>query len=1529
MVVCVCMAGFLFACNNGSTGPSIPTPPAAPETKLEFNDDRIEVEQYSSTQLSFTAQNIVENLVFKSSNDKVAVDSQGVITAYEKGTAVVTIEAGSRKDTITVTVVDCDTEKLDFYVSYAVLNVYEQKTKSIEATAVYDGQPIKGASITYESANTGVATVTNGTVRGISKGETEVTVSAKLGSYTLATKKVTINVEEKVDFILNSSAETIYISKGIVPLSIGDPENADDDVYHATSFKLVPSVKLNDTDVDAGITLPLDIANAEKETIAMVAADKSIVDITPEGIILAKAVGTTEIVVSYTTAKDTTRQQKFTITVEKPVNRLTLSGTTLYKNRVADHTVTLNATAFEKEYAFGTDYTFAELTAVTYGANHFAANQFSVNSDGLATIKVDSFKNISDVANNLFSNVQNLLISAENDENKFIFSQSVELYDYAIGSNAEFVAFLSATDEADASYTVAGVVDADFAYTAGKHTYSYLSGTFSFYLDGKGHNIDGVITRHGMFPATAESCTVKNISFTNVISGKGSKYTGSLFFNNGSNNVVENVYMHVDFARSGVNASATYACGIANLLKGLSISNVVMNMEVPTNIDGYTLGWNSTAANAIPAYISNFYSYSKSCVGASPTALNDADGKNDMAQGIVHYSDIAQYHADANAILATLNDMWTIYNGMPMFKSAVGKINLEESFTFNDGDFIASEEEGVDYKAPTGVYQLKSSKDNAIYELKEAVEGITVENGILTIDATVETGVTFVLKVTAFGEFYHNAIVKELTMSVVKVEVEEVEGVAIVGKNRASAKTFTIASENIKANSTVEAVAINGVALDATIASIAEGVITIDGTKLPCGENTLMVTIVTDGAMRKFVKDIDVVDFLVADTTEFTEFLKAADANEGKYTTYAKVDADFNYTETRHTYTFLNNVNSVYLDGQGHTIDGIIVRQGLLVGTKNSTVKNIAFTNVANSKASTAVGGLYWGAENTVLENVYMHIDYAKSGLIDSATYATALSYDHRGVTANNVVVNMEVPETLTYGVAANGTGMGGYILSYQDAAGHTFNSVSNFFSYSASAAGLSVDVLNDSEDGVQDALAGIVHYSDIAAYKAAANDIVATLGDMWIVNNGVPMFKTSVQYLPLLDTSVALKTGDFVVEDGKISVEAGSYQLKATVSGATFALANEVAGVTLENGILTIDKATAANGAEIVINILAYGSLYANELTAQVTLTYAYVENVNVEGTAAVGKNRASVSVAIDATEKVGDATAEIIGVTFAGTALDASTATIENGNISVNLASVTAGTDTLKVEIKVNGATISFFKTVEVVDYLIATADEFMAWRNDVFTYTSAPTEISIGLVAKLEADIDLTGKTFAKHANNTAMVGSLDGQGHKVTNIDLSGSKVSLFYTTHNFTLKNISLSFANTSYYIWNTYSPTKTTDFINCYIEVINAGKYTFTNHGDLVNKVQNCVFKCDYDWKGKEFFRASDPNEITNTIVISKELSANVAAKLAPSLTGTNSASFIDIDAVKADTTIDRSVFDTNYWTIVDGVPTWGATPQA
>ena len=1532
MAVCVCLSCFLFACNSGTTGPSIPTPPAAPETKLEFNDDRITVEQYSSTQLSFTAQNITEELVFSSNNDAVIVDASGVITACEKGTAIVKVEAGSRFDTITVKVDDCDVDKLGFHVNYALINVYEQKTKALEATATYDGQAIAGARITFESANDAIATVNNGTIRGISKGMTEVSVTATIGSNTLGTKKVTVNVEEKVDFELNSYAQTIYLNQGIVPISIGDPETAEDDVYHETSFALVANVKLNDNDVAADITLPDATENAQKETIAMVAADKSIVDITPEGIILAKAVGTTEIVVSYMTAKDTFRQQSFTITVEKPVNRLTLDATTLYKNRIDSHSIVLDASAYGVDYDFGTDYTFEELSSVAYGINYLGASEFSIDSNGLATFAIANFKNHSEVANNIFNNVQNLVISAENDQNKFIFSQEIELYDYAIGNNDEFVAFMKAMNTSGTSYTVSGVLDNDFAYTAGKHTYSFLptSAAYSFYLDGQGHNIDGIITRQGAFVQAATASTVKNISFTNAISGKGSKYTGSLFFNNGSNITVENVYMHVDFAKSGVHADAEYACGISNLANSISINNVVINLEVPTTINGYTIGYNGTAANTKPASVNNFYSYSTTCVGVSNTILNDTtDGKNDASAGIVHYSNIKPYHEDAQTIVATLGEMWTVYNGMPMFKSAVGKIALEEDFTFNDADFITDGAE-VDYKVPTDSYQLKSSKDNAIYELKEAVEGITVENGILTIDPSVESGVKFTLKVTAFGEFYCNAIVKEITMSVVKVEVEKVEGVANVGKNRADAKTFVIESENIKANSVVEKVAIDGASLDLTAATIEDGKMTIDGTKLPCGVNSLMITIVTDGAMRKFVKAIDVVDFFIADTTEFTDFLKEADRNER--TVYAKVDADFTYTERRHTYTFVDNANSIYIDGQGHTIDSVIARQGIFVGPlSNSTIKNIAFTNVRNSKAATAVGGLYWGATNTVLENVYMHVDFAKSGLIDTATYATAISYDNTGVTANNLVVNMEVPETLVYGTDSKGNGMGGYMLSYQPLEGHGFKSVSNFFSYSASAVGLTQDILNDAEDGIQDAIPGMVHYSNLAAYKAAAADIVATLGEDWIVNNGMPMFKSAVQYLPVADTTIELKTDEFVVEGDKISVEAGSYQLKATARNATFVLNQPVEGVTLENGILTIDKSVAKSGSEIIIDITGEGSFYGNPLSAQVKLTYVYVENVTLEGTAQVAKNRESTKVvSIDATEKIGDATAEVLGVVFGKNALDTSVVTIEDGIIKVNAAEFAIATDTLKVTIKVGDVTVSYFKTVDVVDFLIGTADEFLAWRDSVITYASNPKEIEVGYVAKLEADIDMTGKTFAKHADNTAMVGSLDGQGHKVTGIDLSGSKVSLFYTTHNFTLKNVSLSFAKTAYYIWNTYSPTQTTSFINCYIEVIvNGGDYTFTHIGGLVDKVQNCVFKCDYNWKGKEFFRASDPNEITNTIVISKELSANVAAKLAPKLTGTNSGSFIDVDAVKADTTIDRSVFDTNYWTIVDGVPTWGATPQA
>lgn len=121
-----------------------------------------------------------QKVTFKSSNKKIAkVTSGGKITAVAPGKATITMNSGSKKVKITVTVPGITNLK-------SSVSVKRNKTVTLKPKAY----GISG-KITYTSSNTKIATVTEkGKVKGIKKGTAKITVRA--GTFT---KIVTVKVK--------------------------------------------------------------------------------------------------------------------------------------------------------------------------------------------------------------------------------------------------------------------------------------------------------------------------------------------------------------------------------------------------------------------------------------------------------------------------------------------------------------------------------------------------------------------------------------------------------------------------------------------------------------------------------------------------------------------------------------------------------------------------------------------------------------------------------------------------------------------------------------------------------------------------------------------------------------------------------------------------------------------------------------------------------------------------------------------------------------------------------------------------------------------------------------------------------------------------------------------------------------------------------------------------------------------------------------------------------------------------------------
>ena len=199
--------------------------PAGPVavTGVTLDKTSLSIEAGQTAQLTATVQpgNADNQSVTWSSSDNnvVSVDATGKITANAKGSATITVTTadGGKTATCTVTVTE---PAAPVAVTGVTLNknnttIYTGRTETLTATI----QPADATNkaVTWTSDNTGVATVNNGVVTGVSIGSATITAKTADGGFTAT---CTVTVEEAP--IVHPTG--VSISKTSINLQIGGSE---------------------------------------------------------------------------------------------------------------------------------------------------------------------------------------------------------------------------------------------------------------------------------------------------------------------------------------------------------------------------------------------------------------------------------------------------------------------------------------------------------------------------------------------------------------------------------------------------------------------------------------------------------------------------------------------------------------------------------------------------------------------------------------------------------------------------------------------------------------------------------------------------------------------------------------------------------------------------------------------------------------------------------------------------------------------------------------------------------------------------------------------------------------------------------------------------------------------------------------------------------------------------------------------------------------------------------------------------------
>ncbi|MGN1077666.1 MAG: hypothetical protein ACI4ST_04045 [Candidatus Gallimonas sp.] len=571
-------------------------------------------------------------------------------------------------------------------------------------------------------------------------------------------------------------------------------------------------------------------------------------------------------------------------------------------------------------------------------------------------------------------------------------------------------------------------------------------------LDGKGHTINNLTLWHGFMGQIAAEGVVKNLAVTNMV--KDNRPTGII--SQECRGTIENCYFQG--ITVGEQPDRWYVPFISILHHGASVKNVVLNMTSrPAD------GRNTIMDTYDTATIENLFVIVRGGSGK----LTDKDAFNQNG-GV--YTDVNAFKETAERNLQTFGGYWTTEPGTLIFKSAVKYFTPENGdgkTITSDGDILIG-----------GNTVLKTNFDAIRWSLKEEIDGVQIQNGVLSVGENVADGT----KVTVCAVGYdlvlgteYQVESEEFTITEEALEKQEKSlGEILIGKNRAD-YNYEI---EIGSGESLFKVTIDGEPVDFTVES---GKVLLSSAMLKgYGVNAIHevnVVTTTSTTITTYVCELRVWDFAVGTVDEWIEFEHAKDSNHSKETPLYVVltaDLDFggDYEPSR------TDSDSWYsLDGKGHTIQNVSVSAshsflGDVRGTadQRAYVRNVIFKNLTQKDGH---GGLLClDAEYCDFENLYIEgtILTTNSTLVAGIVGRDVNWSGSQNFTFRNVVINVTFANEGKFNAVVAGDRM----------------TLENVYAISSTS--------NGNLGGVSGEHTGL--YGTVDDFRAAIENI--TLGDAW-----------------------------------------------------------------------------------------------------------------------------------------------------------------------------------------------------------------------------------------------------------------------------------------------------------------------------------------------------------------------------------------------------------------------------------------------
>lgn len=240
---------------------------------ITFPTDSYTMERYDNLKLSPVFVQCSQTPVWTSSDERVAtVDGDGNVIPCGVGSTTVTVRCGNVHASVTVNVEESDAVPT-LTLNREEISLLVGGELSVLPTVRYNGKEVSGATVKMTSQNTSVAIVTDGKVKGVSAGNTVITLSACYRGFDFAVKNIPVEVKNDVNIVLSSNEISLQTKE--IP-----------GYHYQKSAQITAEVYIDGVKTD--------------KTLTWKSAAEDIASVTQSGLITAAGAGKTEITATYT-----------------------------------------------------------------------------------------------------------------------------------------------------------------------------------------------------------------------------------------------------------------------------------------------------------------------------------------------------------------------------------------------------------------------------------------------------------------------------------------------------------------------------------------------------------------------------------------------------------------------------------------------------------------------------------------------------------------------------------------------------------------------------------------------------------------------------------------------------------------------------------------------------------------------------------------------------------------------------------------------------------------------------------------------------------------------------------------------------------------------------------------------------------------------------------------------------------------------------------------------------------------------------